>query len=176
MYISRVNSVRLSRFWSLTALTPHSFAARDVSLAFSTVPWWLWPISAMTYQSVSSLMRYPSIVNFLCICVNFSFQMLSNIRYSTPGSSALPEEHRPWATRDGTAPSERRHHRSSAVTPASDEVLRLENAVKRLADLRPEHSVLPFRFAKPRRFGSSTHIQDIVGVVLPKKLKQARDF
>ena len=47
---------RLSRFWSLTASTPHSFAARTSAFAFSRSPWWLCPISAMTYAGPSRVM------------------------------------------------------------------------------------------------------------------------
>ena len=53
-YSSRVKSARLSRFWSLTASTPHSFAAWISAFACSTSPWWLCPISAMTYAAPSS--------------------------------------------------------------------------------------------------------------------------
>ena len=52
---------RLSRFWSLTASTPACFASTNSSCAFSTEPWWLWPISAMTKHGVSSAIRRPSI-------------------------------------------------------------------------------------------------------------------
>ena len=34
-----VYSERLSRFWSFTASTPHSWATRNSSLHFSTLPW-----------------------------------------------------------------------------------------------------------------------------------------
>src|SRR5919112_4394488 len=54
--MSRVYNVRLSRFWSLAAETPHSAAAWNSSLAVFKLPWWLCPISAMTYASLSSLM------------------------------------------------------------------------------------------------------------------------
>ena len=32
----------------LDRVTPQSFAAPGTAFAFSTLPWWLWPISAMT--------------------------------------------------------------------------------------------------------------------------------
>ena len=62
-YSARVKSERLSRFWSLTALTPTSFAAWNSATACSTLPWWLWPISAMTKHGVSSAIRRPSMVS-----------------------------------------------------------------------------------------------------------------
>jgi len=41
-------SVRLLRFCSLTALTPHSLAALNRSMHVFSLPWWLCPTSAMT--------------------------------------------------------------------------------------------------------------------------------
>ena len=64
-YIARVYSVRLSRFWSFTASTPHCLAMCRNSIAFISDPWWLWPTSAMTYASPSSEMRLPSTTSSL---------------------------------------------------------------------------------------------------------------
>ena len=54
---------RLSRFCSFTASTPASFAALNSSFACSRLPWWLWPISAITKHPVSSPIVRPSIAS-----------------------------------------------------------------------------------------------------------------
>src|SRR5512145_542890 len=61
--MSRVNSDRLSRFWSLTAEAPAALASRTRCLHFSRSPWWLLPISAMTQHGPSSEIATPSIAN-----------------------------------------------------------------------------------------------------------------